>query len=105
MKRAAYPYVRSKKSGATSKPDAAGMAKLSAAAANDIEELLDHSIAEFGIQQTENYYDALTRCLELLGENPELCYVADDIRRGYRRFPHETHIIFGSRRKRVGRFL
>ena len=37
------------------------MVKLSAAAANDIEELLDHSIAEFGIQQTENYYDALTR--------------------------------------------
>jgi len=70
------------------------MVKLSAAAAHDIEELLDHSIADFGIHQTENYYDALTRCLVLLGENPELGYVADDIRSGYRRFPHESHVIF-----------
>ena len=70
------------------------MVKLSAAAARDIEELLDHSIAEFGIHQTESYYDALTRCLELLGENPELGYAADDIRSGYRRFPHESHVIF-----------
>lgn len=70
------------------------MVKLSAAAAHDVEELLDRSIAEFGIQQTENYYDALMRCLELLGENPELGYAVDDIRSGYRRFPHESHVIF-----------
>ena len=70
------------------------MVKLSAAAAHDIEDLLDRSIAEFGIQQTENYYDSLTRCLALLGENPELGYAVDDIRSGYRRFPHESHVIF-----------
>lgn len=39
-------------------------------------------------------WDALTRCLELLGENPELGFTAEDIRSGYRRFPHESHVIY-----------
>lgn len=70
------------------------MVKLSAAAAQDIEDILDRSIADFGVQQTETYYESLAHCLELLGENPELGNAADDIRTGYRRFPHESHIIF-----------
>jgi toxin ParE1/3/4 len=70
------------------------MVKLSHAAAQDIEDLLNHSMTHFGLDQTEIYYQYLSRCLDLIGENPEIGYAADDIRPGYRRFPHESHVVF-----------
>lgn len=70
------------------------MYRLSNAATRDIEKLLEQSLAEFGLQQTENYYTSLTRCLEFLGENPEAGRSAEEIRPGYRRFPHKSHLIF-----------
>lgn len=68
--------------------------KLSEAAAKDIEDILEQSLLEFGPLQTERYYKALKRCLELLSENPGLGITADDIRPGYRRFAHKSHVIF-----------
>ncbi len=70
------------------------MYKLSNAAAQDIEEILEQSLAEFGLAQTENYYDSLTNCLKLLADNPEMGRAADEIRPGYRRFPHKSHLVF-----------
>lgn len=70
------------------------MYKLSDAAASDIEDMLDTSLLAFGVLQTEHYYTALTQCLELLGDNPAMGTTAEDIRPGYRRFPHESHVIF-----------
>jgi toxin ParE1/3/4 len=70
------------------------MYKLSRAAGQDIENLLTHSLAEFGLSQTEDYVSSLTRGLRLLAENPELGRPVDDIRPGYRRFPHKSHLIF-----------
>jgi toxin ParE1/3/4 len=75
------------------------MYKLSAAAAKDIELLLDQSVVQFGIQRTQIYFESLEHCLELLGENPQLGSAADDIRESYRRFPHESHVIFYSVRQ------
>lgn len=68
--------------------------KLSEAAARDLEEILEQSFVEFGVRRTETYYASLTRCLDLLGGNPEMGSGAEDIRPGYRRFPHESHVIF-----------
>ena len=68
--------------------------ELSEAAARDIDELLEQSLIDFGVRQTEFYYAALTRCLERLGDHPELGGTAEDLRPGYRRFPHERHVIF-----------
>ena len=70
------------------------MYKVSESAANDIENILDTSLIDFGALQTESYYASLTQCLELLGDNPAMGTSADDIRPGYRRFPHESHVIF-----------
>jgi plasmid stabilization system protein ParE len=67
------------------------MVKLSPVAAQDIDDILGRSISEFGIEQTEIYYDLLARCLELLVADPSLGHAADDIRAGYRRIPHESH--------------
>ena len=74
------------------------MYKLSEAAAKDIEQLLDQSILDFGPLQTETYHYDLTNCLELLAENAEMGTSAEDLRAGYRRFPHESHVIFYTRR-------
>ena len=46
------------------------MYKFSEAAAHDIEQLLDQSILDFGLLQTEAYYHDLTHCLALLADNP-----------------------------------
>jgi toxin ParE1/3/4 len=70
------------------------MYRLSNAATQDLEEILEQSLAEFGLPQTENYYTSLTRCLELLADNPEAGRSAEEIRPGYRRFPHKSHLIF-----------
>ena len=76
------------------------MYKLSKAAANDIEEILTRSTLDFGVARTEIYYQSLTQCLELLGNNPEMGSAVDDIRRGYRCFLHESHVIFYKQREK-----
>jgi toxin ParE1/3/4 len=68
--------------------------ELTAAAAKDIESILDQSAVEFGLLRTEKYYESLKRCLELLSENPGMGTTADNVRPGYRRFSHESHVVF-----------
>ncbi|HSC67353.1 MAG TPA: type II toxin-antitoxin system RelE/ParE family toxin [Cellvibrio sp.] len=70
------------------------MYKLSEAAASDIERILDWSLAEFGLTQTEEYYRSMSACMEGLAENPAMGVSIDGIRAGYRRFPHQSHVIF-----------
>ena len=70
------------------------MYALTEEATGDIKNILERSITDFGLQQTELYYNSLKNCLELLGINPEMGGVADDIMPGYRRFPHQSHVIF-----------
>ena len=68
--------------------------KLTDAAANDIENILNYSITQFGLLQAETYYTNLTHCLQLLDDNPAMGVDASDLRQGYRRFLHESHVIF-----------
>lgn len=70
------------------------MYELSLAAARDIEVIFEKSITKFGLQQTEVYVENLQNCLLLLGENPGMGRTADDIRIGYRAFPHQSHVIY-----------
>jgi toxin ParE1/3/4 len=77
-----------------SKHGAGSMYRLSNGAAQDIENILEQSLVEFGLLQTKNYFKSLTRCLKLLGDNPEMGRSAEEIRPGYRRFPHKSHLIF-----------
>ena len=70
------------------------MVELSEAAARDIEDILDQSIVDFGVLQAERYFESLRRCLDLLGDNPQMGASAEEIRPGYRRFIHQAHVIF-----------
>ena len=70
------------------------MIELSEAAARDIEDILDQSLLDFGPLQAEKYYESLKHCLELLGDHPGMGTTAENVRAGYRRFPHESHVVF-----------
>lgn len=70
------------------------MIQLTEEAAKDIENMLEHSVAEFGLQQTEEYYNSLKKCLVLLDENPAMGTLATDLLPAYRRFTHISHVIF-----------
>lgn len=70
------------------------MYQLSRAAARDIENILQHSVEQFGVQQTEVYYQSLQQCLELLVLNPDMGFACDEIKKGYYRFNHQSHVIF-----------
>ena len=70
------------------------MFKLSGAAARDIEIILERSMIDFGIRQTEQYYNSLKKCLEHLGKNPKMGVDVVDIQFAYRRFSHQSHVIF-----------
>ncbi len=70
------------------------MYELSEAAAKDIEKILERSVVDFGLARTELYISSLKSCLEILGENPGMGSVADDIRPDYRRFAHQSHLVF-----------
>ena len=75
------------------------MFQLSEAAARDIESIFESSKIDFGIIQTEKYFKDLKKCFELLNSNPQIGSKALDLKSGYYRFPHRSHIIFYRIRK------
>ena len=60
----------------------------------DVEEILAYSVKSFGVTQTQHYFVALKECIELLADNPNMGYSAEDILPEYLRFTHKSHIIF-----------
>jgi len=63
-------------------------------ATRDVEEILAYSVKDFGVAQTEHYFKALKKCIELLADNPDIGHSAEDILPGYLRFPYESHVVF-----------
>ena len=68
--------------------------QLTEEADRDVEEILTYSVNNFGVTQTQHYFEALKKCIELLADNPNMGHSAEDILPEYLRFPHESHIIF-----------
>ena len=67
---------------------------LSRLAQEDIEVLLESSLACFGEQQTQKYVLGLERHLELLTSRPELGVDVSEVRERYRKFPYASHVIY-----------
>ena len=68
--------------------------KLSKRAEVDIANIAQYTIGQFGIKQARSYRDALIACFNSLAENPKLGKTVEDIRQGYRRYDHKSHVIF-----------
>ena len=70
------------------------MYRLSHKAESDISNIARYTIEQFGIEQARTYRDSLIACFQSLGETPRIGRKADNIRDGYRRFDHRSHVIF-----------
>ncbi len=68
--------------------------QLTEEADRDVEKILAYSVKNFGIDQTQHYFETLKQCIELLAGNPNMGHSAEDILPEYFRFPHESHVIF-----------
>lgn len=70
------------------------MYKLSVQALKDQEKLFRYSIYQFGIQQTDIYFDDLKLVLELLADFPKIGVSVEHIREGLRSHTHKSHTIY-----------
>ena len=71
--------------------------RLSHKAESDIGAIARYTIDRFGIAQARTYRDSMIACFRSLAENPGLGRKVDNIRQGYRRFDHRSHVIFYKR--------
>lgn len=68
--------------------------RLSRRADNDLTEIAEYTIREFGIEQARHYRDALEACFLTLADNPLMGHSAEQFAPQLRRFEHESHIVF-----------
>jgi toxin ParE1/3/4 len=62
-------------------------------ARQDFEEILIHSLGQWGEVQRDRYALAINQALTVLGDNPQIGRAREDLPPGYRAFPVEQHII------------
>lgn len=68
--------------------------KLSVKAREDVKNIFRYSLQRFGENQTMKYKADLGECFQLLADNPNMGRECNDIRDGYFRHEHQSHIIF-----------
>ncbi|EAZ99032.1 type II toxin-antitoxin system RelE/ParE family toxin [Marinobacter sp. ELB17] len=68
--------------------------KLSRKAKADLKSIALYTESEWGRGQRNHYILQFDHCFHLLGENPNLGQVCDQISAGYRQYPQGSHIIF-----------
>lgn len=68
--------------------------KLSRKARNDLAEIADYTIGEFGVMQARRYRDSFQGCFNSLRDNPLLGRSASELAPGLRRIRQQAHIIF-----------
>jgi toxin ParE1/3/4 len=73
--------------------------RLSKAAEADLTGIANYTIENSGIEQARIYRDRLFRAFRTLAAYPHIGSDCNRIRRGARRFIHESHVIYFSRIK------
>lgn len=72
---------------------------LSKKADKDIEAILIYTYREFGECQALKYTNGLAELMRSLAQNPKIGRTCGEIKRNYRRFEYESHVIFYRPRK------
>ncbi|MDH3997673.1 MAG: type II toxin-antitoxin system RelE/ParE family toxin [Desulfuromonadales bacterium] len=67
---------------------------ISAYADDDLEAIGDYTEANWGVLKSEEYLDSITRCVEMLADNPNLGTLRSELGRDLYLWPHESHLIF-----------
>ncbi len=63
-------------------------------AEEDLEDIWVYSFENHGERQADKYHDRLIKGMDLLANNPALGISCDDIRKGYRHFQFDKHIVY-----------
>jgi toxin ParE1/3/4 len=67
---------------------------LSPQAETDLDQIWDFTVKRWGEKQAEDYIRLLVGAIETVGANPRRGRPCDEVRKGYRRYPAGSHIIF-----------
>ena len=68
--------------------------RLRAKAKEDLEEIIEYTSQNWGGNQRDRYLLELVDAIEMLAENSNIGKKCDFIRRGYKKFPVASHVIF-----------
>jgi len=68
--------------------------RLSPKARNDLDEVFDYTVAEWGLPQAIHYIDLIEAACAELAESPLRARACDHIRAGYRRRSVGRHVIY-----------
>ena len=68
--------------------------RLTQDADDDLLKMFLYGFETFGLAQAEAYRQGMTRCFQLLADNPRLGRKADEFASGSRRHEHAHHVIF-----------
>ena len=63
-------------------------------ARSDLEAIWVYTAEHWGVEQAERYLQGLFDCFGELAVNPMLGRERDDVKAGYRSFPHGRHMVF-----------
>ena len=60
----------------------------------DLESIWDYTVDNWSLRQADKYYNDLVEAFEFLCENPTAGKSAEHLRKGYRYFKVNSHLIF-----------
>jgi toxin ParE1/3/4 len=67
---------------------------LSPRAQSDIEDIWDYTAGHWNARQAEIYIRQIHHAIETVAAEPKLGRSCDDIRKGYRKYPAGSHVLF-----------
>lgn len=67
---------------------------LSKAAREDLKSVARFTQRRWGVRQRNKYLKEIDQVFNALAQNPKMGQPCDQIREGYRKFPHVSHVIF-----------
>ena len=67
---------------------------LSRSALADLKSIARYTQERWGVRQRNTYLKEFDRVFHALAKNPRMGQACDDLREGYRKFPHGVHVIF-----------
>ena len=71
-----------------------GQFRLSVVADNDMRKIAAHTLQQWGKQKRDTYISDLFDAFERLSATPQIAARVDDLRKGYKKFPQGSHVIY-----------
>ena len=67
---------------------------LTRSARADLKSIARHTQERWGVRQRNAYLKEVDQVFRALAKNPSMGRACDDIREGYRKFPHGSHVVY-----------